>query len=122
MGADKQVDDIKRLVVHLEQWARWHQGYCPDLGHAHHAAVCETGGKSVYSSWDDFEEGVDRFRFLATDAAVDDLAPAQRGAVHKRYGICAVWRFPRANYTYEHALLDAHMALLKLLAQRHVVI
>ena len=56
----------------------------------------------------------------AIEAAVEDLPPTKKAAIHKRYGICAVYRFPRDDY--ELQLLAAHEELLRTLPKRNVVI
>lgn len=51
---------------------------------------------------------------------MQDLMPAQRAAVMRRYGIAAVFRFPRDNY--EQCLLMAHEVLIKALQRKGVML
>jgi len=57
-------------------------------------------------------------RVELVDTAVGDLEPIQRAAIQRRYGLCAVWRFPRLNYG--EVLDQAHTALMVLLRKKGV--
>lgn len=117
MKREEQIKRMENLVRLMVDWARW-----VDAGRINLSAAQNSG--SIFGSgstaWDDFAEGLDKHDFEAVDAAVDSLPPAQGAAVQKRYGLCAVWRFPRDNY--EQLLLQAHEALLVSLPRRNVVI
>ena len=65
-------------------------------------------------------EDADNQTYASVDACVQDLMPAQRAAVMRRYGIAAVFRFPRDNY--EQCLLMAHEVLIKALPRKGVML
>ena len=108
---------LEALVALLEDWADWQRTYRPRLGYPSRSLTCYSEGSR------DFEgmcEDADNATFAAIDACVQDLVPAQRAAVMRRYGIAAVFRFPRDNY--EACLLAAHERLLVDLPKKGVVI
>ena len=108
---------MERLRVLMEDWANWQRTYRPRLGYPSRSLTCYSEGLR------DFEgmcEDADNATFAAIDACVQDLVPAQRAAVMRRYGIAAVFRFPRDNY--EACLLAAHERLLVELPKKGVVI
>lgn len=107
-----------RLIAILEDWAAWNARYS-----AVRVASCSVGLTSGYASsksFDDMLVDVENSVAQIVDAAVDDLPPGQIAAINRRYGLCAVFRFPRGNY--ETLLFEAHEALLKTLPRKGVVI
>ena len=114
---DEHMRHMGRLRVLLEDWADWQRTYRPRLGYPSRSLTCYIEGSR------DFEgmcEDADSATFAAIDACVQDLVPSQRAAVMRRYGIAAVFRFPRDNY--EACLLAAHERLLVDLPKKGVVI
>lgn len=114
---DEHMRHMDRLRVLLEDWADWQRTYRPRLGYPSRSLTCYSEGSR------DFEgmcEDADNATFVAIDACVQDLVPAQRAAVMRRYGIAAVFRFPSDNY--EQCLLMAHERLLVDLPKKGVVI
>lgn len=114
---DEQIERIKRLVPLLEDWARWQSWYSPRVGYPSRVAMLASDASQ---SFEDMCESMDGNIMQAIEAAVEDLPPAKKAAIHKRYGICAVYRFPRDDY--ELQLLAAHEELLRTLPKRNVVI
>lgn len=108
---------LEALVALLEDWANWQRAYSPRLGYPSRSLTCYSEGSR------DFEgmcEDADNATYAAVDACVQDLVPAQRAAVMRRYGIAAVFRFPRDNY--EACLLAAHERLMVELPKKGVVL
>lgn len=108
---------LESLVALLTDWAQWQRVYSPKLGYPSRSLTCYS------ESGQDFEglcETVDAHTFATVDACVQDLAPAQRAAVMRRYGIAAVFRFPRDNY--EQCLLMAHESLMGSLPRKGVML
>ena len=117
MKRDDNIKHIESLVAMLTEWAQWQRAYAPKLGYPSKSLTCYSEGSR------DFEgmcEDADNQTFAAVDACVQDLVPAQRAAVLRRYGIAAVFRFPRDNY--EQCLLMAHEALSKALPRKGVML
>lgn len=108
---------LERLCFMLEDWAQWQQGYRMKLGYPTRS-LSGGGCRAVETSYEDLYASVDNAMFEAIEAAVDDLPPAQRAAVCRRYGIAAVYRFPRDNYAEQLDL--AHDALIRTLPRRGV--
>lgn len=106
---------MRRLVAVLEGWADWQRRFKIGLGFRSRA-YCGAGCGAT--SFEDLCDESDAAMYSAVDTAIDDLAPAPRAAVLRRYGIAAVFRFPRDNY--ETQLLAAHMELLTTLPRRGV--
>ena len=116
MKRDDHIKHIESLVAMLTEWAQWQRAYAPRLGYPSKSLTCYSEGSR------DFEgmcEDADNQTFAAVDACVQDLVPAQRAAVLRRYGIAAVFRFPRDNY--EQCLLMAHEVLIKALPRKGVM-
>lgn len=114
---DEHLKRMERLRGILEDWATWQRTYRPRLGYPSRSLTCYSEGST------DFEgmcEEADSATYAAVDACVQDLVPAQRAAVMRRYGIAAVFRFPRDNY--EACLLAAHERLMVELPKKGVVI
>ena len=117
MKRDDNIKHIESLVAMLTEWAQWQRAYAPRLGYPSKSLTCYSEGSR------DFEgmcEDADNQTFAAVDACVQDLVPAQRAAVLRRYGIAAVFRFPRDNY--EQCLLMAHEVLIKALPRKGVML
>lgn len=117
MRNDAELLQIDALRALLEDWAQWQRTYRPRLGYPSRSLSCY--GEPSH----DFEglcEESDNRVFAAIDAAVEDLMPAPRAAIMKRYGIAAVFRFPRCNY--EEMLLAAHRELLAALPRKGVAV
>lgn len=108
---------LATLCRMLEDWAEWQRGYRMKLGYPTRS-LSGSGGGSTECSYDDLYATADRAVFEAIDTAVDDLQPAQRAAVLRRYGIAAVFRFPRENYAEQ--LDRAHDALMRSLPRKGV--
>lgn len=115
-------NDIKqqldRLQVLLEDWSDWMRGYSGINGYASHTPGLNSG--HVSKGFDDLCDEVDGQVCKLIDSAVDDLPPGQGAAIHKRYGISAVFRFPRGNYA--DLLSEAHATLMVTLPKKGVVI
>lgn len=104
------VDEFEKVVFLLKDWAKWQSGYSPNIGYPVRVPMLATGGGS--STFEELLDHVDNQAMKAVDASVESLPPSQRAAINRCYGLCAVWRFPRANYTYEQALSDGHDTLM----------
>lgn len=117
MKRDDHIKHIESLVALLTDWAQWQRAYAPRLGYPSRSLTC-------YSECSrDFEgmcEDADNQTFASVDACVQDLMPAQRASVMRRYGIAAVFPFPRDNY--EQCLLMAHEVLIKALPRKGVML
>ena len=116
----KRYDHIKQiesLVALLTEWAQWQRAYSPRLGYPSKSLTCYSEGSQDFDS---LCEAVDSQTFASVDACVQDLVPAQRAAVMRRYGIAAVFRFPRDNY--ENCLMLAHETLLSALPRKGVML
>ena len=114
---DEHLKRMERLRVILEDWATWQRTYRPRLGYPSRSLTCYSEGST------DFEgmcEEADSATYAAVDACVQDLVPAQRAAVMRRYGIAAVFRFPQDNYGA--CLLAAHERLMVELPKKGVII
>lgn len=99
----------------LEQWAEWQKGYTPKLGFAPKSCGIESGYSS--KTFEDLEHEADAYMHEAVDAAIDDLLPALRAAIYRRY-LCAVFRLQRISY--EVALADAHDELIVRLVRKGI--
>lgn len=118
MGGNDIKNQIDRLQVLLEDWADWMRGYSGIRGYASHTPGLHSG--HVSKGFDDLCDEVDQSVCKLIDAAIDDLASGQAAAIHKRYGISAVFRFPRGNY--EDMLAEAHATLMVTLPKKGVVV
>lgn len=115
-GSDmvKHMESLRNI---LEGWADWQRTYNLRLGYPSKSLTCYSEGSQDFESLCD---AVDSQTFATVDACVQDLVPAQRAAVMRRYGIAAVFRFPRDNY--ESCLMLAHEALTKALPRKGVML
>lgn len=109
---------MQRLVVLLEDWARWCRCYGEHIGYPRRSAGLVSGGAVVAS--DHVYEAADASCMCAVEAAIDDLAPVPRAAVLRSQGLCAVFRFTE-RMPYEMALEMAHEDLLRALVRRGVL-
>ena len=108
---------LESLVALLTEWAQWQRAYSPRLGYPSKSLTCYSEGSQDFESLCD---AVDSQTFASVDACVQDLVPAQRAAVMRRYGIAAVFPFPRDGY--EQCLLMAHEVLIKALPRKGVML
>lgn len=108
---------VDALVALLTEWADWQRGYRMKLGYPSHSAGMGGGG---LQSFDDMCDAVDSESMRITDAVIQDLPPAQCAAIMRRYGVAAVFRFPRQNY--EQCLMDAHERLILELPRKGVIV
>jgi hypothetical protein len=74
------------------------------------------------STFEELLEQVDSVAMRAVDGSVDSLPPINKAAIYRNYELCGVWRFPRANYTYQQALDDAHDMLILSLKRKGVLL
>ena len=117
MKCDDHIKHIESLVALLTEWAQWQRAYAPRLGYPSKSLTCYSEGSQDFDSLCD---AVDSQTFATVDACVQDLMPAQRAAVMRRYGIAAVFRFPRDNY--EQCLMMAYEVLMVELPRKGVII
>ena len=117
MKRDDHIKQIESLVALLTEWAQWQRAYSPRLGYPSRSLTCYSEGSQDFESLCD---AVDSQTFASVDACVQDLMPAQRAAVMRRYGIAAVFRFPRDNY--EQCLRLAYDVLIKALPRKGVML
>lgn len=88
----------ERVDYWLNQWARFMRHPGIRLGYPNASLIFANGGESQrWADWaDDEEERIWKRSVKAMDAAINDLAPAQRIAIHHTYlGVTA--QFPRDN-------------------------
>lgn len=120
------LEQLKRsldvLIAIMEDWSHWQQGYRMKIGYPSCSAGFQSGGSvSEESETSPYERSEDYSAMLAVDAVVqEDLAPIERAAILRRYGVAAVFRFPRENY--EDVLLRAHERLMVLLPRKGIVV
>lgn len=105
------------LVAMLKDWVKWQRAYAPRLGYPSRSLTCYSEGSQDFDSLCD---AVDNQTFATVDACVQDLMPAQRAAVMRRYEIAVVFLFPRDNY--EQCLLRGYEALIKALPRKGIII
>ena len=108
---------LRGLTYLLEGWADWQRQYYGVRGFREEASGCAVSG---CSSFDDLVDAMEEERFEAIDASIDDLVPSWRAAIYRRYGIAAIFRFPRENYW--QCLQSAHDRLLVVLPKKNVLI
>ena len=118
MGGDNVVmSEISRLELLLENWAKWQSLYRPKTRFKSRSAGFACNGLSTF---EDMCEQSDNATMRAIDSAVDDLDPAPRAAINRRYGVCSVFRFPWNNY--EQTLIVAHERLVITCKRKGVVL
>ena len=109
--------ELEALVCLLEDWATWQSSYRPKIGFKSRSAGFACLGLLTF---EDMCERSDNATMKSIDAAVDSLEVAQRAAINRRYGVCAVFRFPRSNY--EQVLIEAHNRLIVICKRKGVVL
>ena len=109
--------ELDSLVCLLEDWAKWQSTWRPKNGFKSRSAGFAALG---LSSFEDMCERSDSITMKTIDASIDSLEPAQSAAINRRYGVCAVFRFPRNNY--ESTLIEAHARLIVTCKRRGVVL
>lgn len=114
--APEQPDEFQALTYLLTDWADWMGGYRPNIGYPQRVPILATGGGQTFDEWGEQE---DNTKMKSIDASVDSLQPAQKAAIHRRFNICGVWRFPRDNYA--EMLRSAYEALTITLKRKGVL-
>lgn len=109
--------EMEQLVRLLEDWAVWQSTCHERVGYRSRSAGFAALGLQTF---EDMCERSDNETMKAIDASVDSLEPAQAAAIHRRYGICAIFRFPRSNY--EQMLMEAHQRLIVICKRKGVVL
>jgi hypothetical protein len=107
------------LDRHLQTWADWM--HSAELPEGLPSDSCSGLVQNYLTlDWDSTEalETLDTGIARAVDAAVNDLSPAHRAAIYRRYGIFSVFRFPRENYAV--LLADARERILVGLRRRGI--
>ena len=84
-----------RVLWHLDNWADWQRSYHLRLGLPARASCMASTGMTDFEGMAD---DADSYAAHATEAAITALAPAQRGAIERKYEICAVYQYPRHNF------------------------
>lgn len=113
-----ELDRFARLRVILEDWAAWQSRYSGIKQSS--GSVCMSSGYESSKTFEDMLDDIENNIAQLVEAAIDDLQSGHRAAINRRYGITAVFRFPRGNY--EDLLLQAHEILLITLPKKGVVI
>lgn len=111
------MSELERLVCLLEDWAKWQSTYRPKTGFKSRSAGFIGLG---LSSFEDMCEESDNTTMRTLDASIDSLLPAQAAAIHRAYGVCAVFRFPRENFAATLEL--AHHCLVIIVKRKGVVL
>lgn len=114
---EKTTTELESLVRLLEDWAAWQSTYRPKTGFKSRSAGFVALG---LQSFEDMCERSDNVTMRTIDASIDSLEPAQSAAINRRYGVCAVFRFPRQNY--EQVLIEAHNRLIVICKRKGVVL
>lgn len=112
------MSELERLVCLLEDWAKWQSSYRPKTGFKSRSAGFI--GLSGVSSFEDMCEQSDNATMKTIDASIDSLLPAQAAAIHRAYGVCAVFRFQRENFAA--TLEQAHDCLVVIVKRKGVVL
>jgi hypothetical protein len=110
------ISEVEALVLLLEDWANWQSSYRPNTGFKSRSAGFSSLG---LQSFDDMCHQSDNATMKTIDSAIDDLEPAQRAAINKKYGVCSVFRFPR---DFEDTLILAHDRLVIICKRKGVVL
>lgn len=106
--AQRMRERLDRLHAVMEDWVAWCRADVPRVGFPRYSALVQ--GAPACAA-----DRADSSRAEVVDAAVDDLAPIHRAAILRRYGVMAVWRFPRNNYA---EILDAALEALIVILKR----
>jgi hypothetical protein len=110
------ISEVEALVLLLEDWAHWQSSYRPNTGFKSRSAGFSSLG---LQSFDDMCHQSDNATMKTIDSAIDDLEPAQRAAINRKYGVCSVFRFPRS---FEDTLILAHDRLVIICKRKGVVL
>lgn len=111
--------DFEKVVYLLQDWAEW-MGHDPRIGFNSRVPILATGMGS--STFEELLEQTESVSMRAVDGSIGSLPPSNKAAIMRCYGLCAVFRFPRADYPYEVALHDAHASLIASLKRKGVLI
>lgn len=116
------MDHLKRsvdaLVRLMEDWADWQKGYRMKLGYPSRSCGLSTDAATTF---EDMCDSSDNEMMRVVDTVIqEDLEPIERAAILRRYGVAAVFRFPRDNY--EEVLMRAHERLFVLLPKKGCVV
>jgi hypothetical protein len=111
------ISETEALVLLLEDWANWQSSYRPNTGFKSRSAGFSSLG---LQSFDDMCHQSDNATMRALDSAIDDLDPAPRAAINRKYGVCSVFRFPRDNF--EQTLIIAHDRLVVICKRKGIVL
>jgi hypothetical protein len=115
---EQEPDADQTLKNLLLDWADWMR-HDPRIGFNSRVPILATGMGS--STFEELLEQVDSTAMRAVDGSIESLPPANKSAIYRHTGICAVFRFPRANYPYEVALSDAFGMLVLSLRRKGIL-
>lgn len=118
MRDDMGLDLLAGLVFLLEEWADWQRKDKGIIGYPAKSCGISSDPDRYSKTVDEMYEEMDEARSRIVDSCIDDLLPAQRAAIMRRYEIAAVFRFPRMNYA--ECLEQAHERLLCVLPRKGV--
>lgn len=85
----------ERVEWHLENWANWSRSYRPALGLPSRALALASNSSRDF---DEMCDEADSYAAKVTEAAIENLVPAEAAAVYRKWDICSVYRFPRHNF------------------------
>ena len=111
------ISEVEALILLLEDWAQWQSSYRTKTGFNSRSAGFSCAGLSTF---EDMCHQSDNATMKTIDSAIDDLEPAQRAAINRKYGVCSVFRFPRNNF--EDTLTLAHDRLVVICKRKGVVL
>jgi hypothetical protein len=95
---------MERLQVVMSEWVDWMRRDDSRTGFPSHSPLLRGASGDIY-------ERAESERAELIDTVVSqDLEPIHCAAICKRYGVCAVWQFPRNNYA--EVLEAAHEVLI----------
>lgn len=109
---------IEGLVFVMMEWAEWHRKDVGVEGYPEASSGISSG--YVSATFDDMCEEADAWRAMVVDTCVDELLPAQRAAIMRKYGISGVFRFPRDNFA--EMVVLAHENLMIALPKKGIAI
>lgn len=109
---------IEGLVFVLMEWAEWHRKDSGVIGYP--PSSCGISSGYVSATFDDMCDEADEWRARVVDTCVDELLPAQRAAIMRKYGIAGVFRFPRDNFA--EMVVLAHENLMIALPKKGIAI
>ncbi len=95
-----------RVEWHLYNWSGWMHA-APKLGIERFPVLASNASQD----FDEMCDQADQYAAKATDAAIEDLLPAEQAAVYRKW-LDAVYQFPRHNF------LDMYQSALKKLAPK----